>query len=301
MIHSISELMQAAKQGPEVTLAVACAHDYDVLKAVSAARKEGIAQAALIGKADRIREILADLNEKEGHFSIIGAESDAEAAQKAVALVREGKAGFLMKGLLATAELMRAVIDKESGLRTDRLISHVMMYEVPSYEKPLFLTDGGMNTYPDLAKKADILENAAQCVRALGYEKIYAACVCGAEDVNPKIQATVDAKALSEMQERWKPYNMVVNGPMGLDLAISRAACEHKRYQGEAGGRADILLVPTYEVGNGIGKAMTYFAGAKSAGIIVGAKAPIVLVSRADTAESKLSSIALGCVVSRKQ
>lgn len=299
MIKSIAGLLEAAKQGPEVTLAVACAHDHDVLKAVAQARKEGIARAALVGKADKIREILSELGENEGHYTIVDAQSDQEAAQKAVALIHEGKAGFLMKGLLATAELMRAVIDKEKGLRTDRLISHVMMYEAPAYAKPLFLTDGGMNTYPDLDKKADILENAAVCVRALGYEKIYAACVCGAEEVNHKIQATVDAKALSEMTERWEKYNMVVNGPMGLDLAISRAACEHKKYAGEAGGRADILLVPTYEVGNGIGKAMTYFGSAKSAGIILGARVPIVLVSRADTAETKLSSIALGSVVSR--
>ena len=299
MIKSIDDLLAAAKQGPEVTLAVACAHDSDVIKAVAQARREGIARAVLVGKADKIREILSQQGENEGHYAIIDAQSDQEAAQKAVDLVREGKAGFLMKGLLATAELMRAVIDKEKGLRTERLISHVMMYQLSAYPKPLFLTDGGMNTYPDLDKKADILENAAICVRALGYEKIYAACVCGAEDVSPKIQATVDAKALSEMTGRWAKYNMSVSGPMGLDLAVSRAACEHKRYTGEAGGRADILLVPTYEVGNGIGKAMTYFGGAKSAGIILGARAPIVLVSRADTAETKLSSIALGSVVSR--
>ena len=301
MIHSIDDLLTAARQGEPATLAVACAHDRDVLRAVAEARREGIAQAVLVGDAGAIRAILSELGEQESRFDIVGASGDTDAAQKAVALVREGRAGFLMKGLLPTAELMRAVIDKEKGLRTDRLISHVMMYEVSSYPKPLFLTDGGMNTYPDLAKKADILENAAQCLRALGYEKIYAACVCGAEDVSPKIQATVDAKALSEMTGRWAPYNMVVSGPMGLDLAISRAACEHKHYTGEAGGRADILLVPTYEVGNGIGKAMTYFAGARSAGIIVGARAPIVLVSRADTAGTKLSSIALDCVVAQNQ
>ena len=301
MIHSIDDLLKAARQGEPATLAVACAHDHDVLRAVAGARQEGIAQAVLVGKAGKICEILKELGEEESHFTVVDAADDTDAAQKAVALVREGRAGFLMKGLLPTAELMRAVIDREKGLRTDRLISHVMMYEVPSYPKPLFLTDGGMNTYPDLEKKADILENAAQCLRALGYEQIYAACICGAEDVSPKIQATVDAKALSEMTARWQPYHMVVNGPMGLDLAISRAACEHKHYGGEAGGRVDILLVPTYEVGNGIGKAMTYFGGARSAGIIVGARAPIVLVSRADTAETKLSSIALGCVVAQNQ
>ncbi len=299
MIHSIAELLETAKQGPEVTLAVACAHDYDVLKAVAAAHKEGIAGAALVGKTEQIKSILSELGEDENNFTIVDAEDDIDAARKAVALVREGKAGFLMKGLLSTANLMRAVIDKENGLRTGRLISHVMMYETPNYEKPIFSTDGGMNTFPDLAKKADILENAAQCLRALGYDNIYAACICGAEVVDPKIQSTVDAEALCKMTDRWAPYNMTVCGPVGLDLAISPAACAHKKYMHEAGGKADILLVPTYEVGNGIGKAMTYFGAAKSAGIIVGAKVPIVLVSRADDAETKLSSIALGCVVAR--
>ncbi len=299
MIHSMEELLVQASHGTPMTISVACAHDHDVLRAVLMAQKEGVANAVLTGRREKICEILRELGANENQFPIYDAETDGEGARIAVQLVREGKAGFLMKGLLATAELMRAVIDKENGLRTERLISHVMMYQVPAYPKPLFLTDGGMNTYPDLPKKADILENAAIVVRALGYEKIYAAAICGAEDVNPKIQATVDAAALADMHDRWKPYNMVVSGPMGFDLAISKSACEHKRYQGEAGGKADILLVPTYEVGNGIGKAMMFFGGAKGAGIIVGAKVPIVLVSRSDTAETKLASIALGAVVSR--
>ncbi|NCC69001.1 MAG: phosphate butyryltransferase, partial [Clostridia bacterium] len=188
----------------------------------------------------------------------------------------------------------------EMGLRTERLISHVMLYECPAYSKPLFLTDGGMNTFPDLGKKADILENAAIMLKALGYDKIYAACVCGAEVVNPKIQSTVDAKDLSEMTDRWAQYNMSVFGPVALDLAISKEACRHKRYNAEGAGEADILLVPTYEVGNGIGKAINYFGDGKNAGIIMGAKVPIVLVSRADSAESKLASIALGSVVAGK-
>lgn len=297
MIHSIAQLIENAKKGPQATLAVACAHDRDVLRAVCAAHKEGVARSILVGAAGQIRSLLGELGARESDFAIEDAPDDTQAARRAVELVRAGRAGFLMKGLLPTSELMRAVIDKENGLRTGRLLSHVMMYETDSYPRPLFLTDGGMNTYPDLDKKAGILENAALCLRALGYERIYAACVCGAEEVNPKIQATVDARALSEMEERWKPYNMTVSGPMGLDLAVSRAACEHKHYQGAAGGRADILLVPTYEVGNGIGKALTYFAGARSAGIVVGASAPVVLVSRADPAETKLASIALGCAV----
>ena len=171
-----------------------------------------------------------------------------------------------------------------------------MFYEVPSYGKLICITDGGMNTFPDLAKKADILENALEVCRKLGNERPVCACVCGAENVDPKVQSTLDADELSKM-DRFKEYNALVFGPCGLDLAISREAVAHKGYTKEGAGNADILLMPTYEVGNGIGKAMTYFAGASSAGIIVGAKVPIVLVSRSDTAEAKLYSMALATLV----
>lgn len=296
MYNTVASILQAAVARPEKrTIAVAAAHDEDVLKAVSMARKQGIAQGYLVGNAEKIQEILVSLGENPQDFTIVQADSDTEAAKLAVAAVRAGQAHFLMKGLLGTADLMRAVIDKEEGLRTDRLISHVMLYEVPG-KKMLALTDGGMNTFPDLPKKAEILENAARVLKALGYEAMNAACVCGAEVVNPKVQSTVDAKELSAMTDRWAPYNMNVFGPVGLDLAISVEACHHKRYTAPGAGEADILLVPTYEVGNGIGKAMSLYAGAKNAGIIVGAKVPIVLVSRSDSAESKLASIALGAL-----
>lgn len=296
MYNTVASILQAAVARPEKrTIAVAAAHDEDVLKAVSMARKQGIAQGYLVGNAEKIQEILVSLGENPQDFTIVQADSDTAAAKLAVAAVRAGQAHFLMKGLLGTADLMRAVIDKEEGLRTDRLISHVMLYEVPG-KKMLALTDGGMNTFPDLPKKAEILENAARVLKALGYETMNAACVCGAEVVNPKVQSTVDAKELSAMTDRWAPYNMNVFGPVGLDLAISVEACHHKRYTAPGAGEADILLVPTYEVGNGIGKAMSLYAGAKNAGIIVGAKVPIVLVSRSDSAESKLASIALGAL-----
>ena len=221
-----------------------------------------------------------------------------DCAEKAVQCVSEGKANFLMKGLLGTPDIMRAVLKPEAGLRTGKLISHVMMYE-PKGHRMMGLTDGGMNTFPDLDKKAEILENAAKVFKALGYDEINAACICGAEVVNPKIQSTVDAKTLSEMTDRWAPYHMNVYGPVGLDLAVSEAACRHKHYEAKGAGQADILLVPSYETGNGIGKAMSIFGGAMNAGIVVGAKVPIVLVSRADSAEVKLASVALGAVVAR--
>ena len=151
----------------------------------------------------------------------------------------------------------------------------------------------------DIAKKADILENAAITMKSIGFGKLYAACICGAEVVNPKIQSMVDAQELAGMSERWSKYDMQVYGPVGLDLAVSREACAHKKYNAPGAGMADILLVPNYEVGNAMGKAMSLFGGAKNAGIIVGAKVPIVLVSRSDNAETKLASIAFGVVAAR--
>lgn len=300
MLNTIAGIVQAASESQELrVIAVAAAHDEDVLEAVAQARRAGIARAVLTGRGEEIRRILEKLGESPEDYEIQEARTDGECAAQAVAAVREGRANFLMKGLLGTGDLMRAVIDRETGLRTGRLISHVMLYE-PRGHKMLALTDGGMNTFPDLPKKAEILENAARVLKALGYEEMNAACVCGAEVVNPKVPSMVDAKALSEMTERWAPYHMNVCGPVGLDLAVSEAACRHKHFEAPGAGRADILLVPTYEVGNGIGKAMSLFGGAKNAGIILGAKVPIVLVSRADSAESKLASIALGAVTAGK-
>ncbi len=295
-MKSISEIMQHAAGMGSGKIAVAAAHDDAVIQAVCEARRQGIAQSVLVGDAEKIRAMLAELGEDAANYEIVAATDDVDCAEKAVACVVEGRAGFLMKGLLGTATLMRAVLNKEHGLRTGRLISHVMLYE-PRGHKMMALTDGGMNTFPDLEKKAGILENAAIVMKALGYESINTACICGAEVVDPKIPSMVDAQALTEMTERWAPYNMNVYGPVGLDLAVSKDACHHKHYTAVGGGEADILLVPTYEVGNGIGKAMSLFGEAKNAGIIVGAKVPIVLVSRSDSAETKLASIALGAVV----
>lgn len=295
-MKSISEIMQHAAGMGSGKIAVAAAHDDAVIQAVCEARRQGIAQSVLVGDEAKIRAMLAELGEDAANYEIVAATDDVDCAEKAVACVVEGRAGFLMKGLLGTATLMRAVLNKEHGLRTGRLISHVMLYE-PCGHKMMALTDGGMNTFPDLEKKAGILENAAIVMKALGYESINTACICGAEVVDPKIPSMVDAQALTEMTERWAPYNMNVYGPVGLDLAVSKDACHHKKYTAVGGGEADILLVPTYEVGNGIGKAMSLFGEAKNAGIIVGAKVPIVLVSRSDSAETKLASIALGAVV----
>lgn len=298
MIKNFNQLLDAAKAQATMKLAVAAAQDADVLLAVNEAKKLGIVEPILVGDQEKILNIMKELQIEDYLFEIINEPDLIKSARKAVELVSTGEADFLMKGILQTADIMRAVLDKEIGLRTDNLLSHVMVYEVPAYDKLIYLTDGGMNVAPDLNQKVQILENAIQVCKAMGNEKIYVSCLAGAETVNPKIPATVEAEAIASMKDKWASMNASVIGPVALDLAISDEAVKHKKYEGDGAGNADILLVPYYEVGNALGKSLTYFANAKSAGIIMGAKAPIVLVSRADTSEAKLLSIALGSIIS---
>lgn len=298
-LNSLDAVIQAAKTGASGVVAVAAAHDTAVIEAVTAAKKEGIVTPILVGHAEQIEEMLADVGEVPADYRIVSADSDVDCAKTAVQLVTEGQAGFLMKGLLGTADLMRAVLAKEANLRTDSLLSHVMLFETPGYHKMILMSDGGMNTFPDFDKKVQILDNAAGVLHKLGYERIHAACVCGAETVNPKIQSTVDAYELSQMTETWKKYNMDVIGPVSVDLALSREACEHKRFTAPGAGDADLLLVTNYEMGNAIYKTALCLTGCRAAGLIIGARVPIILVSRSDSADSKLASIALGAVIAR--
>lgn len=299
MIKNFNELLSEVKRNKTMRLAVAAAQDKDVLEAVNSAMDMKLIEPILVGDEVVIKNIMSDMNISADDFKIINEPDLIQSAKTAVSLVREGKADFLMKGLLQTADIMRAVLDKENGLRTDSLISHVMVYQTASYPKLIYLTDGGINIAPDLEQKVKILENAILVCKAMGLDRIYTAVLAGAETVNPKIPATVDANALTNMKDKWDAINTVVEGPVALDLAISKQACEHKAYKGEGGGKADILLVPYYEVGNALGKSLTYFADSKSAGVIMGAKTPIVLTSRADTSETKLLSIALGSIIAK--
>ena len=299
VLNSLDAVIQAAKTASSGVVAVAAAHDTAVIEAVSAARKEGIVTPILVGHVDVIANMLNDVGENPADYELIPADSDVDCAKAAVRLVTEGKAHFLMKGILGTADLMRAVLDKEANLRTDSLLSHVMLFETPGYHKMILMSDGGMNTFPDLEKKVQILDNAAGVLHKLGYERIHAACVCGAETVNPKIQSTVDAFELSQMTEKWAKYNMDVIGPVSVDLALSKEACEHKRFNASGAGDADLLLVTNYEMGNAIYKTALCLTGCRAAGLIIGARVPIILVSRSDSADSKLASIALGAVIAR--
>ena len=285
----------------KMKLVVVAADDEEVIQAVNEARKASIIEAVLIGDKKKTIKILDEKGIKEDLFEIID-ETDMEAAAElGVKMISEGKADFIMKGLIDTSLLLKAVLNKEWGLRTDSLLSHVMVYEVSSYSKLLYLTDGGMNLEPSIDQKKMIIENAAVVVRSLGNEKIKVAALAAKEKVNPKMIATVDADELKKQYENGDfTEGIIVDGPLALDLALSKEAAKIKGFDSEVAGDADVLLVPNIEMGNGIGKTITYLARGKSAGVIMGATAPIVLVSRADDHESKLYSIALGSIVARK-
>lgn len=296
MIKNFDELLQIAKKGPRMKLAVAAAQDDEVLLAVEEARKLGFIDAVLVGDKEKIQDIAEKSSIDLTNFEIIDIKDVKLAARMAVSLVSQGKADFLMKGILGTADLLRAVLDKEIGLRTNSLLSHVMIYSVPAYHKLIFLTDGGMCTYPDLNQKIQIVQNAVKAAKSMGISPIHVAPLAAVEVINPEMQATLDAAALAKMNQRGQIKDCIIDGPLSLDISISKAAAKHKGIESPVAGEADILLVPNIEAGNLLGKSLTYFANAKSAGIIMGAKCPIVLVSRADTHESKLYSIALGCL-----
>jgi len=299
LIKSLKDLKAQAKNQKKMTLVVAAAEDEDVLSAVKEAKTSNIIDAVLVGKQSSIEEIAKKIEFDLQDVKVVEATGLENVAEISVKLISEGNADFLMKGKIDTSILLKAVLNKDYGLRTDRLLSHVMVYEVPTYHKLLLMSDGGMNIAPNFEQKEDILRNAILVSRALGNQKTYVSCLAAKEKASDKMPATMDGQKLKNNSLN-KAYgeDVYVEGPIAFDLAVSKEAAKIKGYESPVVGETDIFLVPTIEVGNGIGKAMTYMAGAESAGVIMGAKAPIVLVSRADSAETKFFSIALGSVIS---
>ncbi|GAA0179687.1 bifunctional enoyl-CoA hydratase/phosphate acetyltransferase [Clostridium sediminicola] len=298
MIKKLDGILEKAKKQMTMKLSVAAAEDEEVLMAVLSSAEMGIIEPILVGNEKKIKEICERFKFELKDYRIINECDINKVGRKAVELVSSGEADFVMKGLLDTSILLKAVLDKEIGLRTDSQLSHVMVYESQSYHKLIYLTDGGMNMYPDLNIKTKIIKNAVDVVKSMGNEIVKVACLAAKEKVNPKMPATVDADNLKKLGISGEfGKKVIVDGPMALDLAVSKEAAKIKKYESKIVGDADIFMVPNIEMGNGIGKSLTYFGGAKSAGIIMGAKAPVVLVSRADTYESKLYSIALGSVI----
>ncbi|MFB9970981.1 bifunctional enoyl-CoA hydratase/phosphate acetyltransferase [Pseudoroseomonas cervicalis] len=282
-----------------VPCAVAHPCDEAALAGALEAAGQGLIRPLLVGPEARIREIAARAGLDLGDLPVIDTPHSHASAARAVALVREGKAGLLMKGSLHTDELMSAVVAREAGLRTERRISHVFIMDVPSYPEPLFITDAAINIQPDLATKADIIRNAIDLHHGLGLGTPRVAILSAVETVNPRLPGTLDAAALCKMADRGQIQGGVLDGPLALDNAISPAAARIKGIVSEVAGRAQVLVVPDLEAGNMLAKNLSFLSGADAAGIVLGARVPIVLTSRADNQRTRLASCAVAALYAR--
>lgn len=274
-------------------VAVAAAHDEHTLEAVFRASSDKLVDPVLIGDKIEITDILHKLSIKFNEEKIVNTESDAEAAEKTVELINAGKADFIMKGKLQTADLLKAVVNKEKGLRTGSVMSHVAILEIPAYHKLIAITDGGMMMYPNADEKKQIIENAVNVFLNMGYECPKVAVLAAVETVNPKMPEAVDADILKKMNQDGEIKNCIVEGPISVDLTFNRESAKIKGYASPVTGEADILIAPNITAGNIMSKALLEFAGGTMAGMIVGAKVPIVLTSRGATSEEKYLSLVL--------
>lgn len=274
-------------------VAVAAAHDEHTLEAVFKAVNDKLVEPVLIGDKAKIKEILKKLSIEFDENKIINTESDTEAAERTVELINEAKADFIMKGKLQTADMLKAVVNKEKGLRTGNVISHVAILEIPSYHKLIAITDGGMMLYPNAEEKKQIIENAVDVFLAMGYECPKVAVLAAVETVNPKMPEAVDADILKKMNQNGEIKNCIVEGPISVDLTFNKESAKIKGYESPITGEADILIVPNIASGNIMSKVLLEFANGTMAGMIVGAKVPIVLTSRGATSEEKYLSLVL--------
>ena len=293
VISSFSALKSRLQHLSPREAVVAAAHDEHTLQAVFAARRDGLIRPILVGRRNEIRSIARSLGEELSPEQIVDAQDDLECAARSVALIREGKGDILIKGMLQTGTLLKAVVHRETGIRASQVMSHVAILDVPRYHKLLFITDGGMAVAPNLEQKGHILKNAVDFYRFLGYERPKAAALCAVETVNPAMPETGDALSLKEAGERGEFGPCIVEGPISLDLATDREAALVKGYHSPVAGDADILLVPAIAVGNVLGKALYGLAGGQMAGVVLGAAVPITINSRGATPEEKYYSILL--------
>ena len=299
MIHSFQELVDSVKNANR-RIAVAVAQDAEVLIAVRKAADLGIVKPVLVGEEAAIKSIAAKINVSLEGMEIIDEADKIEACRKAVKLVHDGDADVVMKGIVDTSVILKAVLDKDIGLRESPVLSHVALFGVDGFDRLLYITDAAMCIAPDVEQKAHIIGNAVKVAHALGNDNPIVTCLCAVEKVNPKMQATLDAAELVERNKRGEIAGCTVCGPLALDNAVSVEAAKHKGITDPNAGKADILLVPYIEAGNIFYKSLTYMAKAQNAGMIVGAKAPVVVTSRADSDETKLNSIALAIAVAAK-
>lgn len=301
MSKSFNDLLSKVTACSLKKLSVANAQDDAVIEAVRAAKDRNIADAILVGNESEIKKIAAEINTDISDFEIINVEDPIEAARTAVSLVHDGKADMYMKGLIDTKSFLKSVLDKEVGLRTDKTLSHVCVFEIEGCDRLLFLTDVAFVPYPDLDTKVQIINNTVEIAHACGIECPKVAPLAAIEVVNPKMPATVEAAELTKMCEEGKITGCIVDGPLSFDLAYDKEAAKHKGAEDrKIIGDADVMLFPDIHAGNITYKALVHTANVKNGNILTGTKKPVILTSRSDDFETKVNSIALAAVVAEE-
>ncbi|MBB6444223.1 bifunctional enoyl-CoA hydratase/phosphate acetyltransferase [Bacillus benzoevorans] len=298
MIRTMDELRAKSFYENKQIIAVAAAEDEYVLHAVKAAVEEKISEFVLVGNEKIMKEKAESIALDLSNIPIVDEKEPHQAAEKAVSLIRESKAHILMKGTLSSAELLKAVLHKKEGLRTGNILSMAGVFELPAYHKLLILTDPAVNLVQDLTHKISMLKNGIEISQALGILRPKAAPLCAIEKVNPAMQATMDAQILCEMAEKGEIEDIILEGPMSLDVAISAEAAKQKGMVSQISGDVDILLTPNIEAGNILYKTLIHLAKGRNAGIVLGASVPIIMTSRSDSADAKMNSIALALLIS---
>lgn len=300
MIRNFNELISKVQSGKPQTLSVAVAQDEDVLLSVWNAKRNGIIKGAyLVGNEEEIRAIASEIGMPLDDFEIVNEEDKAEACAKAIRLVHDGKASLPMKGFVDTSVVLKALLNKEWGLRTGKLICHVGLMQVAGFDRMFLVSDSAMTIAPTLEQKADIIRACTEIAHALDNPEPKVAVLCAVEKVNPKMPATVDAEELTRMNEAGEITGCIVKGPLQMDNAVSPEAAKHKGIDHPVAGRADVLITPDIEAGNILNKSMEYFARCEKAGCIMGATKPMVLTSRASSDQSKMNSIALAVLAAQ--
>jgi phosphate acetyltransferase len=292
-------LVDDCKTLPPTPTAVVHPCDQSSLQGAVDAARMGLIDPILVGPLARIEEVARQNKIDISGLPIVDAPFSHASAEKAVDLVREGKAEALMKGSLHTDELMGAVVRRDSGLRTARRVSHCFVMDVPSYPEPLIVTDAAVNIAPTLEEKVDIIQNAIDLAHALHFPEVRVAILSAMETVNPKVPSTVEAGALCKMADRGQITGAILDGPLALDNAISLESVKIKKIESLVAGRANVLVVPDLEAGNMLAKSLSFLAGADAAGIVLGARVPIILTSRADSVLTRLASCAVAVLVAK--
>jgi len=301
VIKSLSELVERGRKLGPARIALIEAHDPDVLECLAQAEPMGLAETVLVGDPGKIEATAAKVGYRLRPEALVQTASEEASIRQGIDLVREGKANVLMKGKVTTANLIRGILDRERGLRTGSLLSQVIVFQVPQIPRLMIMTDGAINIAPTLAQKAEICRNAIMVAHALSVTEPKVALLAALEFVNPDMPATVDAAALVQMNRRGQITGAYLEGPLALDVPLSRFAADRKNIQSPLVEATDVFIAPDIEAANILYRAILYFAQGKSGGIVVGAQVPLVLLSRAETPETKIHSISLALLVMHHQ